>query len=71
MVALLTGEAFEVIDVGSSPHDHLEGRDDLVAGRAITGCAKQSGRKEGFLVMLDIPPVYLDGTSNLKRNVAK
>ena len=42
MVALLTSEALEVIDICSGPHDHLEGRDDFVAGRAVARRAEQS-----------------------------
>ena len=36
VVALLTGEAFEVIYVGFGPHHHLEGGYDFVAGGAVT-----------------------------------
>ena len=44
MVALLAGEALEVVDVGPGPHHHLEGRDHLVARRAVARRAEQSGR---------------------------
>ncbi len=29
VTTLLAGEAFQMVDVGSGPHHHLEGRDDL------------------------------------------
>ena len=46
MVALLTRETLQVVDVGPRPHDHLERRDDLVARRAVAGGAKQPGSNE-------------------------
>ena len=42
VAALLTGEALEVVDIGAGPHHHLEGGDDLLAGGAVAGGAKQS-----------------------------
>ena len=42
MAALLAGEALEVVNIGAGPHHHLEGRDDLLAGGAVAGGAKQS-----------------------------
>lgn len=42
MVALLTGEALQMVDVVPGPHDHLEGRYHLVAGRAEASVAKES-----------------------------
>ena len=42
VAALLTGEALEVVNIGAGPHHHLEGGDDLLAGGAIAGGAKQS-----------------------------
>ena len=41
MIALLTGEAFQVVDVVAGPHDHLESGNDFVAGRAEAGVAEE------------------------------
>lgn len=41
MIALLTGEALEVIDVGLGAHDHLEGWYGFVAGRAVSRVTKE------------------------------
>jgi len=41
VIALLTSEALQVIDVGSRAHHHLERRDDLAARRAVTGISKE------------------------------
>ena len=42
MSALLAGETLQVVDIGPGPHYHLERGDDLLAGGAVTGGAKQS-----------------------------
>ena len=42
MVALLAGEALEVVDVSLGAHHHLEGGDHLVARRAVPRRAEQS-----------------------------
>ena len=42
VAALLTREALQVVDIGPGPHHHLEGGDDLLAGGAVAGGAKQS-----------------------------
>ena len=42
VAALLAGEALEVVNIGAGPHHHLEGGDDLLAGGAVAGGAKQS-----------------------------
>ena len=42
LVALLTGEAFQVVNVCFSPHHHLKGRDDFGTGGATARGAKQS-----------------------------
>ncbi len=44
VIALLAREALEMVDVGPRPHHHLEGRDDFVAGRAVTRRTEQSAR---------------------------
>ena len=31
-----------MVNIGAGPHHHLEGRDDLLAGGAVAGGAKQS-----------------------------
>lgn len=36
VVALLAGEALQVVDVGPRPHHHLKGRNHLLARRAVT-----------------------------------
>ena len=41
VVALLTGETLEVVDVVACSHHHLEGWDHLVAGGAVASAAKQ------------------------------
>ncbi len=41
MVALLTREALQVVDVGARPHHHLEGRDHFIARRAVSSRAKE------------------------------
>lgn len=46
MVALLTSEALQVVDVGSGSHDHLKGGDDFVAGGAVACGAKQPAKRE-------------------------
>lgn len=43
MIALLTGEALEMVHVVPGPHHHLEGRYHLVARGAEARVAKQSG----------------------------
>ena len=45
VVALLTGEALEVVDVGLRSHHHLKRRDHLRAGGAVAGRAEQSTAK--------------------------
>lgn len=40
MIALLAGETFQMINVRSSSHHHLEGRDWLVARRAVASVAE-------------------------------
>ena len=45
MVALLTGETLEVVDVRLRSHHHLERRDHLGAGGAVSGRAEQSTAK--------------------------
>ena len=45
MVALLAGEALQVVDVGPRPHHHLEGRDHLVARRAVARRPEQPARE--------------------------
>ena len=42
VAALLTREALEVVNISPGPHHHLEGGDDLLAGGAVAGGAKQS-----------------------------
>lgn len=42
MITLLAGEALEVIDVISSPHNHFEGRNGLVTGGTIPGHTKET-----------------------------
>ncbi len=46
VVALLAREALQVVDVGPGPHHHLEGRDHLVAGRAVAGRAEQPAKTQ-------------------------
>ena len=41
LIAALAGEALEMVDVVSCLHDHLEGRNQFRAGRAVTGRAEQ------------------------------
>ncbi len=41
VVALLAGEALQVVDVCPGAHHHLEGGDHLVARRAVASSAKQ------------------------------
>lgn len=45
MVALLTGEALEVVDVVPSSHDHLEGGDHLGAGSAVPSVTEQPAER--------------------------
>jgi hypothetical protein len=40
VIALLTGETLEVVDVGARPHHHLEGGDHFCTRRAIAGVAE-------------------------------
>ena len=47
MVALLAGEALQVVDVGPGAHHHLEGGDHLVARRAVASSAKQPEKIKG------------------------
>ncbi len=44
VVALLAGEALQVVDVCPGAHHHLEGGDHLVARRAVASGAKQPGK---------------------------
>jgi len=46
VVALLTGEALQVVDIGAGAHHHLEGRDHFAAGGAVARIAKQSAEEE-------------------------
>ena len=46
VATLLAGEALQVVDVGPGPHHHLECRDDLLAGRAVSSGAKQPEMRE-------------------------
>lgn len=47
VIALLTSEALQVVDVGSRAHHHLERRDDFAAGRAVAGISEESvGQRE-------------------------
>lgn len=41
VIALLTGETLQVIDVAPRPHDHLEGGYDLAAGGAVARVPEQ------------------------------
>ena len=50
VVALLAREALEVVDVGARPHHHLEGRDHLLARRAVTRRPEQPAAATEFLV---------------------
>ena len=45
MVALLAGEALQMVDIVSGPHHHFEGGDHFRAGRAVAGGAEESGGK--------------------------
>ena len=49
MIADLTGEALEVVDVVLGPHHHLKGGDHLVARSAESSRAKQPAKKYFFL----------------------
>lgn len=46
MIALLTSEALQVIDVGSRAHHHLERRDNLAARRTVTGIPEESAMQK-------------------------
>lgn len=46
VVALLAGEALQVVDVGPRPHHHLEGRNHLLARRAVTRRPEQPAGEE-------------------------
>jgi len=62
VIALLTSEALQVIDVGSRAHHHLERRDDLAAGRAVTGISKEpvdGKRRRDRLSESPSSPLYL------------
>ena len=41
MIALLAGEALEVVDVRLGAHDHLEGGYGFVAGRAVARVSEE------------------------------
>lgn len=51
VVALLAGEALQVIDIGAGTHYHLEGRDHLAAGGAVARVSKQSEKERGEISM--------------------
>jgi hypothetical protein len=40
VIALLTGETLEVVDVCARPHHHLEGGDHFGTRRAVAGVAE-------------------------------
>jgi len=40
VIALLAREALQVVDVGSSPHHHLESRNHFIARGTVPRCAK-------------------------------
>lgn len=42
VIALLTSEAFQVVDIGPRAHHHLERWDDFAACRAMTGISEKS-----------------------------
>lgn len=44
----MTSETLEVVHVGFRPHDHLEGGDDFVAGRAVAGGAEQPAEEQSL-----------------------
>jgi len=54
VIALLTSETLEMINVGPGSHDHLKGRDDLVACGAVAGRSEQPGIKEPFLAFGEV-----------------
>lgn len=41
VITLLTSEALKMINITSSPHHHLEGRNNFVAGRTEARVAEQ------------------------------
>ena len=41
MITLLTGEAFQVINIILGPHDHLESRNDFIASGTISCVPEQ------------------------------
>ena len=49
VVALLAGEALQVVDVGPRPHHHLEGRNHLLARRAVTRRPEQPAEERAKL----------------------
>lgn len=69
LIAELAREAVQVVDVLFGPHDHLEGRDELVAGRTVPRDAKQpettQRRHKGDTGLLAIPPEPQDSTGSL------
>jgi hypothetical protein len=42
VLALSTRKALQVVDIGAGPHDHLEGRNHLVAGSTESRAPEQS-----------------------------
>ena len=51
MIALLAREAFEMINIGSGPHDHFEGRNYFAAGSTVSSISKKSVEREKFLFL--------------------
>jgi hypothetical protein len=55
VVALLTGEALQVVDVVPGPHDHLERRNHLVTRSAVARIAEQPGGKTASVTCYSPP----------------
>jgi len=45
LVAELTGEAVQMVNIISGPHHHLKGRDQLTAGSAIPGGTEEPAKE--------------------------
>lgn len=46
VIAFLTGKTFQMIDVSSCSHYHLERRYDFVTRRTVAGVSKEPGQKK-------------------------
>lgn len=69
LIAELTGEAVEVVDVLLGPHDHLKGRDELAAGCTVPRHTKQPvGPKKKRQLSTPLPqPPLKHLTSSLRK----